>query len=258
MVVSKSEEEHVTHVSNVLARLRANNRFDKASKFLFHVSIVDYLGYVAFSEGLKMYQENVHCILNWPPPRNLKALKSFLGFANFYRHFIKNHSKKNKFTHKFTQERFPFPLNEESLRQFNQLKEAFSTAPILSHLNPSLCTIVETHASDYALRAVLSQVSDSGKHPIAFDSHNLLPEELNYEYHDNKLLGIVWALKSWRAFLLSLSSSFEVLTSQSLLQYFMTSKILPHHQAHWDEFLSESQFSTTYFPGRLDTLPEAF
>ncbi|MBW0588922.1 hypothetical protein O181_128637 [Austropuccinia psidii MF-1] len=117
--------------------------------------------------------------------------------------------------------------------------------------------MVETDTSDYALGAVLSQISDSGKHPIAFDSGKLLPAELNYEIHEKELLGIVWALKRWRAFLLSLSSSFEVLTNHSSLQYFMSSKILTRHQAHWAEFLSEFHFSITYRPGCLATLPDA-
>ncbi|MBW0553574.1 hypothetical protein O181_093289, partial [Austropuccinia psidii MF-1] len=98
---------------------------------------------------------------------------------------------------------------EGLLPPFQVLKEAFTTAPILSHFNPSLPTIVETDASDYALGAVLSQVNDSGKHPIAFDSRKLLPAELNYEIHDKELLGIFWALKRWRAFILSLSNFFE-------------------------------------------------
>ncbi|MBW0593833.1 hypothetical protein O181_133548 [Austropuccinia psidii MF-1] len=125
------------------------------------------------------------------------------------------------------------------------------------HFNPSLPTIVETDASDYALGDILSQVSDSGKHPIAFDSCKLIPAELNYEIHDKELLGIVWALKRWRAFLLSLSSPFEVLTNHSCLQYFMTSKVLTRCQACWAEFLSEFHFSITYLPGRLATLPDA-
>ncbi|MBW0578868.1 hypothetical protein O181_118583 [Austropuccinia psidii MF-1] len=183
MVFSKSEEEHVTHVSTVLSRLRANNLFAKASKFLFHVSSVEYLGYVVSSEGLKMDQAKVQKILNWPPPRNLKALQSFLGFANFYCHFIQNYSKKISSLTSFLKKYSHFSLNEETLRQFNQLKEAFTISPILSHFDPSLPTIVETDASDYSLGAVLSQVCDSGKHPIAFDSHKLLPEELNYEIH---------------------------------------------------------------------------
>ncbi|MBW0489407.1 hypothetical protein O181_029122 [Austropuccinia psidii MF-1] len=257
MVFSKSEEEHVTHMSTFLSRIRANNLFAKASKCLFHVSSVDYLGYVVSSEGLKMDQAKVQRILNWPLPRNLKALQSFLGFANFYHCFIKNYSKRICSITSFLKKGSRFSLNEEALRQFYQLKEAFTIAPILSHFDPSLPTIVGTDASDYALGAVLSQISDSGKHPIAFDGGKLLPAELNYEIHDKELLGIVWALKRWRALLLSLSSSFEVLTNHSSLKYFMSSKILNFHQARWAEFLSEFHFSITYRPGRLAILPDA-
>ncbi|MBW0509858.1 hypothetical protein O181_049573 [Austropuccinia psidii MF-1] len=118
-------------------------------------------------------------------------------------------------------------------------------------------TIVETNASDYALGAVLSQVSDSGKHPTEFDSRKRIPAELNYDIHDKELLGIVWALKRWRAFLLFLSSPFEVLTDHSSLQYFMSSKVLTLCQAHWAEFLSEFHSSITYRPSRLATLADA-
>ncbi|MBW0577576.1 hypothetical protein O181_117291 [Austropuccinia psidii MF-1] len=103
----------------------------------------------------------------------------------------------------------------------------------------------------------MSQISDSGKHSIAFDSRKLLPAELNYEIHDKELLGIVWALKRWRAFLLSLSSSFEVLTNHSSLQYFMSPKIITRRQARWAELVSEFHFSITYCPDRLATLPDA-
>ncbi|MBW0482822.1 hypothetical protein O181_022537 [Austropuccinia psidii MF-1] len=73
MVFSKFEEEHVTHVSTFLSRLRANNLFAKTSKFLFHVSSVEYLGYSVLFEGLKMAQEKVQQIMSWPSPKNLKA-----------------------------------------------------------------------------------------------------------------------------------------------------------------------------------------
>ncbi|MBW0520618.1 hypothetical protein O181_060333 [Austropuccinia psidii MF-1] len=182
---------------------------------LFHVPIVEYLGYIISSEGLKMDQARFQQVLNWPPPTNLKALQSFLGFANVYLCFIKNYSKKiSSLTH-FLNKYSRFPLNEEALGQFHQLKEVLTTSPILSHFDPSLPTIVETDASDYYLVAVLSQVSDLAKHPIAFDSHKLLPADVNYEIHCKELLVIVWALKHWRTFLLSLFSSFEVLTNHS-------------------------------------------
>ncbi|MBW0490700.1 hypothetical protein O181_030415 [Austropuccinia psidii MF-1] len=131
IVISKYEDEHVTHVSNVLSRLRANTLFAKASKCLFHVSSVDSLDYIVSSEGLKMNQSEFQQILNWQPPRNLKALQSFLGFANFYHHLIKNYSKKISSLTSFLKKDSGFTLNEETCRQFNQLKEAFTTAIIL-------------------------------------------------------------------------------------------------------------------------------
>ncbi|MBW0574668.1 hypothetical protein O181_114383 [Austropuccinia psidii MF-1] len=120
-------------------------------------------------------------------------------------------------------------LPPEPLSQFKILEEAFTTAPILSHFNHYLPTIIETDASDYALDAVLSK----------------------------ELLARVWALKSWRAFLISVSHSFEVLKDHYSLQYFMSSKVLTCCQASWDEFLSEFHLTITYNPGRLDTLPDA-
>ncbi|MBW0582018.1 hypothetical protein O181_121733 [Austropuccinia psidii MF-1] len=204
-----------------------------------------------------MDSSKVQQILNWPQPKNIKALQSFLGFANFYSCFIKNYSKKISALTSLLEKDSPFIFNEEALSQYQILKEAFTTAPILSHFNPSLPIIVETDASDYALGAVLSQVNDSGKHPIAFDSRKLHPAELNYENDDKELLGIVWALKRWRAFLLSLSDFFEVLKDHSSLQYFMSFKVLTLCQACWAEFLSEFHFSITYRAGRLATLPDA-
>ncbi|MBW0555796.1 hypothetical protein O181_095511 [Austropuccinia psidii MF-1] len=193
---------------------------------------VEYVGYIVSSEGLTMDQAKVQQILNWPPSRNLKALQSFLGFANFYHHCIKNYSKKIKSITSFLKTDSCFPLNEEALSEFHH------------QLNPSLPAIVEIDASNYALRAALSQVSDSGKHAIAFNSGNPIPAELNYDIHDKELL-------------LSLYSPFEVLTDHSSLQYFMSSKVLTRCQARWAELLSGFHFSITYCPGHLATLPDS-
>ncbi|MBW0571707.1 hypothetical protein O181_111422 [Austropuccinia psidii MF-1] len=162
-----------------------------------------------------MDSSKVQQILNWPQPKNIKALQYFLGFENFYCCFIKNYSKKIS-----------------------------SLTSLLKKILPSS-----------SMRKLL--VNDSGKNPIPFDSHKLVPAELNYEIYDKELLGIVWALKRGRAFLFSLSDSFEVLTDHSSLHYFMSSKVLTCHQSHWAEFLSEFHFSITYHPRRLATLTDA-
>ncbi|MBW0526815.1 hypothetical protein O181_066530 [Austropuccinia psidii MF-1] len=161
IVFPNFEKEHVKNVASLLQRLRDNNLFVKASKCVFHASSVESLGYFFSSEGLKMDSSKVQQLLNWPQPKNIKALQSFLGFANFYCYFIKTHSKKITALTSLFKKDSPFIFNEEAISQFQILEEAFTTAPILSHFNPSLPTIVETDASDYAFGAVLSQVNDS-------------------------------------------------------------------------------------------------
>ncbi|MBW0495470.1 hypothetical protein O181_035185 [Austropuccinia psidii MF-1] len=157
---SRSEEEHVKHVASVLQILRDNNFFSKASKCVFHASSVEYLCYVVSSDGLKMDSSKVQQILNWPQPNNIKALQSFPFFSTFSCCFIKNYSKKITDLTSLLKKDSPFIFNEEALSQFQILKEAFTTDPILSHFNNSLPTIVDTDASSYALGPLLSQVND--------------------------------------------------------------------------------------------------
>ncbi|MBW0559273.1 hypothetical protein O181_098988 [Austropuccinia psidii MF-1] len=193
MVFSKSAEEHVTHVSTVLSSLRANALCAKASKFLFHVSSVEYVGYVVSSEG----------------PRWTKINSSRFSIGHLQ-------ETSRLFNHSLA---FPTSTAFSSrIIQRRSVHSPFSSTKI--PVFPSMRNLL-TDASNYALGAILSQVSDSRKHPIAFDSHKLIPAELNYEIHEKELLGIVWALKCWRAFLLSLSSPFEALTDHSSLQKFL-------------------------------------
>ncbi|MBW0517148.1 hypothetical protein O181_056863 [Austropuccinia psidii MF-1] len=233
MVFSSSEEEYFKYVASVLQKLRDNNLFTKAFKCLFYASSVEYLGYVVSGDGLKMYSSKVQQNINWPQPKKSKIFNPSLALSisivvSLKITAITSIIKKDS----------PFIFNEEAL-------------------SASLPNIVETDASDYALGAVLSQLNDSGKNIIAFDGFKPLPAELNYEVHEKELLGIVWALKHWRAFLLSLYNPFEGLKDHSSLQYFMSSKVLTHNQAHWAEFISEFHFTINYRSGRLATLPDA-
>ncbi|MBW0470413.1 hypothetical protein O181_010128 [Austropuccinia psidii MF-1] len=154
-----SGEQHVKNVASVLHRLIDNNLFAKVSKCVIHASSVEYLGYVVTSDGLKMDSSKVQQILIWPGPKNIKALQSFLGFANCYCCFIKNYSRKITALTSLLKKDSPFIFNEEALSQFQILKEAFTTAPILSHFNHSLPPFVETDASYYVLGAVLSRLA---------------------------------------------------------------------------------------------------
>ena len=82
---------------------------------------------------------------------------------------------------------------------FEALKTTFSQAPVLIHFNPNNPIIVEMDASDYAIAAILSQItpSDGDIHPVTFYSHGLALAEMNYEIYDKELLAIFGAFKQW-------------------------------------------------------------
>ncbi|MBW0500196.1 hypothetical protein O181_039911 [Austropuccinia psidii MF-1] len=126
----------------------------------------------------------------------------------------------------------------------------------LSNLFP-LQPFPTNHSIDRSIRLSLGCCTETGKHPIVFDSNKYIPEELNYDINDKGLLGTVWALKCWWDFLFSLSFPFEVLNKHSSPQYFITTKVLTTHQPCWAEFLSEFHFSITDFPGHLASLSDS-
>ena len=109
-------------------------------------------------------------ILDWPTPRKVKDVQSFLGFANFYRRFIPFYSDITIPLTRLTRKSAPWSWMSECQSTFDLLKKAFTSAPTLTHWQPDVPLIVETDASDYALGAIISVSLEDGIHPVAFHS----------------------------------------------------------------------------------------
>ncbi|KAJ3473163.1 hypothetical protein NLI96_g13105 [Meripilus lineatus] len=258
LVYSNDPAEHKRHVREVLRRLRKHGLYARADKCEFNAETVEYLGYILSPEGLKMSSDKVHTILDWPEPRKVKDIQSFLGFCNFYRRFIEDYSKITVPLTRLTWKGTPWDFSESCWEAFNTLKQAFTSAPVLAHWIPDSQIVVETDASDYALGAILSIFSaDSDIHPIAFHSRTFTPPELNYDIHDKELLAIFEAFKVWRHYLEGSALPVDVVTDHKNLTYFSTTKILTRCQARWSEYLSQFNLVVRFRPGRLGTKPDA-
>jgi hypothetical protein len=155
-----------------------------------------------------MSPEKVRTIKNWVPPRSVKHVQQFLGFANFYRRFIEGFSKvarpltelmKKDKNAKNAKKNANFVWTDECQQAFDRLKALFTEAPILGHFHPEKPTVVETDASDFALGAVMSQMQpeSSRLHPVAYYSRKFKPAEVNHDIHDKEMLAIVAAFKEW-------------------------------------------------------------
>ncbi|GAW06702.1 retrotransposon nucleocapsid protein [Lentinula edodes] len=141
---------------------------------------------------------------------------------------------------------------------FENLKTAFTSAPILAHWEPNRPIIVETDASDYAIAAILSiQTVDGEIHPLAFLSRTLHTVELNYDTHDKELLAIFEAFKAWRHYLEGSGDPVDVVTDHKNLEYFSTTKILTRRQVRWSEYLHQFNMVIRFRPGKLGEKPDS-
>ena len=88
LVFSENESLHEEHIQEVLRRLCKHGLFANPLKCEFHTDTTEYLGYILSPSGLSMSVEKIKAIQDWPEPRKVKDIQSFLGFANFYCRFI--------------------------------------------------------------------------------------------------------------------------------------------------------------------------
>jgi len=181
----------------------------------------------------------------------VKDVQSFLGFTNFYRRFINNYAGVSAPLTRLTRKNEPWSWTTDCQAAFDDLKRAFTTAPILGHWDPESPIILETDASDRALAAILSTRTDGEIYPIAFMSRAFSTAELNYDMHDKELLAIIESFKKWRHYLEGVADPVEVYTDHRNLTYFSETKTLSRRLAGWSEFLSQFNFMIKFRPGRL-------
>jgi RNase H-like domain found in reverse transcriptase len=132
---------------------------------------VEFLSYMLSANGLTMSEDKIQTIRDWPKPRRVKDIQSFLGFANFYRRFIHNYSDITVLLTRLTRKGILWAFTKDCRTSFEFLKKAFTSALILSHWVLDQPLVVEPDASDYALGAILSMFDTSGElHPVVFHS----------------------------------------------------------------------------------------
>ena len=170
------------------------------------MSTVCHLGFQYSSNGVTPSPERTQAVANWSPPKSTKELKSLLGLANFYRHFV------NKFvditapvTH-LTSNKVPFSWTSEHQQAFDTLRNALVPPPILDYPTTTDQFILSTDASDLGLGVVLSIAQGT---VIEYSSRTLSLAELKYSTTEKECLAIVWAVCKLRHYLLGTSFTLE-------------------------------------------------
>ena len=195
-----------------------------------------FLGHVVPKEGIVVDPAKVVANQDWKVPKNATEVRSFLGLAGYYRKFIKDFAKISAPLTRLTKKNLVFSWDVDCDDAFRLLKRTLTTAPVLVLPDGSKPFTVYTDACGTGLGAVLMQ---EGR-VIAYGGRQLRVHEKNYPTHDLELAAIVFALKSWRHYLLG--EKFELFTDHKSLKYLFSQKDLNLRQQRWMEFLASYDF----------------
>jgi hypothetical protein len=184
-------------------------------------------------------------------PTNPTEFRAFLGLAGYYRKFVKGFSS---IAHPLTQllkKDKKFEWTKKCEQSFQELKKRLDSAPILTMPDITKSFDVYCDTSKLRLGSVLMQ---DGK-VIAYLSCQLCSHELNYPTHDLELAAIIYALKTWRHYLMG--NRCEIYTDHKSLKYIFSQKELNMRQRRWIELIKDYDLGIHYHPGKANMVTDA-
>ncbi|GBO28078.1 Retrovirus-related Pol polyprotein from transposon 412 [Araneus ventricosus] len=182
IIVGRTFEEHANKLRKVFQRLQKTNLELNRKKCRFFQKEVAYLGHVIQQKELKPIQKKIKAAVDWPRPDKIHDLRSFLGLCTYYRRFVKHFSTIARPLHKLTEAKSNFNWTDECEKSFNILKQALTSAPILTYHRIDKDLILDTDAGNEGIGAVMSQNIGNEERVIAYsvaDFDNMRPEAQN-------------------------------------------------------------------------------
>ncbi|CAN6695175.1 unnamed protein product [Malus baccata var. baccata] len=236
-VFGDSFDSCLHNLSLILKRCVETNLVLNWEKCHFMVKQGIVLGHIIPEKGIELDKSKIDLVRHLPSPTSVGEVRSFLGHAGFYRRFIKDFSKIAQPLCRLLQKEVAFEFTKECTESFNQLKELFTTAPIIVPPDWSLPFELMCDASDYALGAVLGQRKDKRLHVIYYASRTLNDAQLNYSTTEKELLAVVFALDKFRSYLIG--TKVIVFTDHAALKYLLTKKEAKPRLIRWILLLQE-------------------
>jgi hypothetical protein len=137
LIYSRSWQEHMRHLDEVLSIMEAQSLYAKESKCEFGMTELLYLGHIISAQGVQVHQEKISSILDWPTPKNVTELRSFFELCNYYRWFVWGFSQLGAPLTDLTKHG-AFIWTKKSQEDFDKMKEVMGTCPVLALPNFTL------------------------------------------------------------------------------------------------------------------------
>jgi hypothetical protein len=258
IATSGTRQDHIDAVRDVLRVAEQHDLYFKLSKCTFHASSIDYLGVIIEKGMTRMDPVKIAGIKNWPIPTKVKDVRSFLGFCNFYRPFIRGFAHLARPLNELTRKDAEWSWEDRQQKAFDELKRRVTTEPVLAHPVLTDPFELEVDASGFAMGAVLLQKKEDGKkHPIAYYSKTLSAAERNYDVYDLELLAIVNAMDHWRPYLAGSPHKVIIYSDHQNLLYWKEPHKISCRVAREVLMLSEYNFEIRHIKGTANGRADA-
>lgn len=203
IVFTDTFEEHLHILKTVFERLRDAGLAARPTKCFIGFDKIDCLGHMVGNKCLEPEQDKIDAVRNAPIPQTKKQVRAFLGLAGFYRKFIPNFSAIAIPLSDLTKKGQPNKViwTESQQRAFDTLKHMLSERPILKLPEFNETFILRTDAADDGIGAVLLQMEDDEKLPVAYASRKLQPREKAYAVIEKECLAVVWGIQKFHQYL---------------------------------------------------------
>lgn len=253
VIFSKSKEEHILHVRQVLEALTGAHLRINSGKCKFGMRKVKLLGFLVSHEGIIPEQARLKEIFDVPRPTSVKEIQSFLGMTNYLRMHIPRYADLAK-PLEAVRMKDEFTWTNELEHSFSKLKTAIAHAKMLYTPNPALPFYLATDASNVGISAMLYQMEGDTKRFISFESRALRTSERNYHAHKKELLAVVFALLKNQHLLRN--RSFMLITDHQSLIYLKSQKNTNIMMENWYDVLASFDFKVTHLPGAQNIIPD--
>ncbi|RDX73843.1 Retrovirus-related Pol polyprotein from transposon 17.6, partial [Mucuna pruriens] len=222
LIYSTCLHDHLLNVKSVLENLRKKTLFANLEKCVFCTNEVTFLSFVVVgSHEVKVDEEKVNVIQDWPAPKNMGEVRSFHGLVSFYRRFVRDFST------------LVVPL-DEILKNNVGFKWEESQE--------------KCDASGIGIRVVLLQEG----HPIAYFSEKIKGDQLNYFTYDREFYALVRVLQTWQD--CALPKEFVIHSDHEALKHLRGIGKLSRRHAKWMKFLEQFPYLIKHNQGKANPL----
>ena len=249
IVHGKHFTEELERLRDVFLRLRAARLKLSPNKCHLFQKRVAYLGHIVSEEGVSTDPAKIRSVADWPVPRTIGQVRSFLGLSSYYRRFVRGFADIAKPLYTLTERsNQPFQWTSESEQAFQMLKEVLTRAPVLAYPTREDPFVLDTDASNKGIGAVLSQIQDGQERVVAFYSRVLHKAERRYCVTRKELLGVVEGVRNFHHYLYG--RRFLVRTDHGALQWLLNFRNPEGQLARWLEELGTYDMDIQHRSGR--------